>query len=91
LRIVSAKQIEQLTDVLQFCDAFSLYLCCGATEPVQFPQIFSDRSFELRPHIDEYVSSPALFSGDISLQVPASALRGNMPKPQPVTLNFRLR
>ena len=30
--------VERLTDVLQFCDVLSLYLCCGAAEDVAFPQ-----------------------------------------------------
>jgi len=29
---------ESLTDVLQFCDLLSLYLCCGAQESITFPQ-----------------------------------------------------
>lgn len=29
-----------LTDVLQFCDVLSLYLCCGSEENVAFPQRF---------------------------------------------------
>jgi hypothetical protein len=32
------EEIERFTDVLQFCDALSLYLCCGAEDDVQFPQ-----------------------------------------------------
>jgi len=91
LRSVPTRRIEQLTDVLQFCDVFSLYLCCGASEAVKFPQIFADRSFELRRHNDEYVSSPPLFATDICLQVPAYDLRRDTPKSQPVTVNFRLR
>jgi len=34
----SADEIEYWTDLLQFCDLLSLYLCCGSEEPVQFPQ-----------------------------------------------------
>jgi hypothetical protein len=35
---VTPAQVAALTDVLQFCDLLSLYLCCGATEEVVFPQ-----------------------------------------------------
>ena len=37
---LSIEQLEQLTDLLQFCDLLSLYLCCGAAENVVFPAYF---------------------------------------------------
>ena len=45
----TAAQICVLVDVLQLCDLLSLYLCCGARRPVQFPQRFADRCIRLRP------------------------------------------
>ena len=36
-----------LTDVLQFCDVLSLYLCCGARESVAFPQRFAGQDVRL--------------------------------------------
>ena len=36
----SVEELERLTDVLQFCDLLSLYVCCGATESVVFPEYF---------------------------------------------------
>jgi Protein of unknown function (DUF3891) len=36
-----------LTDVLQFCDVLSLYLCCGAQESVVFRQRFGGRGVRL--------------------------------------------
>lgn len=38
---------EALTDVLQFCDLLSLYLCCGAQEDISFPQSFAGRQIRL--------------------------------------------
>ncbi len=35
------QEFEFFTDVLQFCDVLSLYLCCGAEQDVEFPQSFS--------------------------------------------------
>jgi Protein of unknown function (DUF3891) len=32
--------LELLTDVLQFCDLLSLYICSGARDQVQFPEYF---------------------------------------------------
>src|SRR5437763_15554053 len=34
------EQLELLTDLLQFCDLLSLYICCGARENVIFPKHF---------------------------------------------------
>ena len=31
-------EVQYWTDVLQFCDLLSLYLCCGSEESVEFPQ-----------------------------------------------------
>lgn len=39
----SGYDADLLTDVLQFCDVLSLYLCCGAQESVAFPQRFGGR------------------------------------------------
>ena len=43
----SREEFEFLTDVLQFCDVLSLYLCCGAAEDVTFPQRFGPKSLRL--------------------------------------------
>ena len=34
----SKREVEYWTDVLQFCDLLSLYMCCGSEESVEFPQ-----------------------------------------------------
>ncbi len=44
----SRKEFEFLTDVLQFCDVLSLYLCCGAVQDVEFTQRFGAKSIRLR-------------------------------------------
>lgn len=44
----SARDAEYLTDVLQFCDVLSLYLCCGAAEDVAFPQSFAGSTVRLQ-------------------------------------------
>ncbi|HEY6306020.1 MAG TPA: DUF3891 family protein [Candidatus Angelobacter sp.] len=36
----SAEELELLTDVLQFCDLLSLYVCSGARDSVRFPEYF---------------------------------------------------
>ncbi len=42
------QEFEFLTDVLQFCDVLSLYLCCGAQQNVEFPQSFSGKKVRLQ-------------------------------------------
>jgi hypothetical protein len=36
-------ELEALTDLLQFCDLLSLYICCGAQEHVEFPEYFGTK------------------------------------------------
>jgi hypothetical protein len=42
------KELEFLTDVLQFCDVLSLYLCCGASRDVEFSQKFGSKPIRLQ-------------------------------------------
>jgi len=44
----SAGEVAFLTDILQFCDLLSLYLCCGAQQNVEFPQKLAGRPLRLR-------------------------------------------
>jgi hypothetical protein len=44
----SREESEFLTDVLQFCDVLSLYLCCGAGQDVEFSQGFGSKPIRLR-------------------------------------------
>jgi len=44
----SREEFEFLTDVLQFCDVLSLYLCCGAVQDVTFSQRFGSKPIRLR-------------------------------------------
>lgn len=37
---ISSEHLELWTDLLQFCDLLSLYICCGARENVIFPGYF---------------------------------------------------
>jgi hypothetical protein len=44
----SREEFEFLTDILQFCDVLSLYLCCGASQDVEFRQRFGSEPIRLR-------------------------------------------
>ena len=65
-----------LTDVLQFCDVLSLYLCSGAEESVTFPQRFAGRDLRLerlrtRDQAAICRFSPSILDGTTELAVSA--------------------
>lgn len=62
-------ELDILTDVLQFCDLLSLYLCCGASEPVKFPQVFRGKTIALSRDADIFHFQPAIFGSGASLGV----------------------
>jgi hypothetical protein len=80
---LSAKKSAQYVDLLQFCDALSLYLCCGSTEPAQFPQRFCDEPITIQYEDGVFTTHPSLFGGQsqrFSLHVrlyPTSANQGH--------------
>jgi hypothetical protein len=53
------EELEQLTDVLQFCDLLSLYVCCGARQNVEFPEYFGIKA-RLTVESDSYRLDPIL-------------------------------
>jgi hypothetical protein len=56
------EELEGFTDVLQFCDLLSLYLCCGAGDNIEFPQRFSGRAVRLHNTPDALVLEPSPFA-----------------------------
>lgn len=65
------EEILVLVDVLQFCDLFSLYLCCGARDVVEFPQKFNGQTVCLHCDGELFRTEPPLFGGGASLAVRA--------------------
>jgi hypothetical protein len=65
------EQVGVLTDVLQFCDLLSLYLCCGARDAIEFPQKFNGRTPRLRREGEMYQVEPSIFGDGVSLGVTA--------------------
>jgi len=84
------RQMEAFTDVLQFCDVLSLYLCCGATQDVSFPQKFRGASPVLRRQATSGDSvcrfEPSPFSGPVDLAVPARRYPDGNPRQFPVVM-----
>ncbi len=66
----SSVELDALTTVLQFCDLLSLYLCCGATESVEFPQQFPVR-VKVQRDADLFRFEPPLFGPGASLGISA--------------------
>jgi hypothetical protein len=64
------KELEALTDVLQFCDLLSLYVCCGARQNVEFPEYFGIK-VRLTVKADSYSLDPILIEPGTKLSVAA--------------------
>jgi Protein of unknown function (DUF3891) len=88
---VSQEQLESLIDLLQFCDVFSLYLCSGADERVQFPQRIGGTIFQLYRQNDWCVTSPPLFASTIQLEVKTWEVTRKGTKGESAILDFQLR
>jgi len=63
-------QLELLTDLLQLCDLLSLYICCGASESVNFPEYFGVR-LQASNHDETYNLDPPLLRSGTQLKVAA--------------------
>jgi len=66
----TAKELEALTDVLQFCDLLSLYVCCGAQQNVEFPEYFGIKA-RLTAQPDSYTLDPILIEPGTEFAVAA--------------------
>jgi hypothetical protein len=84
---VAESQLEALTDVLQFCDLVSLYLCSGADEPARFPWPFGETTVQVRSEGDAFLFTPPVFGRGTALGVSA---RRYPSEKQMATLPFLL-
>jgi hypothetical protein len=66
----TSKELEALTDVLQFCDLLSLYVCCGAQQSVEFPEYFGIKA-RLTVQPDSYTLDPILIEPGTEFAVAA--------------------
>jgi len=65
------KEINQLIDILQFCDLLSLYLCCRARAEATFPQNIASSPVTVRREGEVCVLDPSPFAKGLSLGVAA--------------------
>jgi hypothetical protein len=78
----TAVELEALTDVLQFCDLLSLYICSGARNNVQFPEYFGVAA-KLQVEGENYRLEPGLVKpasqfGVAALRYPTTKKQGSM-------------
>jgi hypothetical protein len=93
----SRHELEFLTDVLQFCDVLSLYLCCGAARDVEFPPRFGQAPIRLRRQTARRTDQAAVCrfeptpftAGGVDLAVIARRFPADR-EPSTVTLPFLL-
>jgi len=92
-------ELERLTDVLQFCDLLSLYLCCGTRRGVEFPQNLRGNTVRLRRHDGACLLEPSPFQredtaapcvGGLSLEVKAWRYPQSSGQPDSTTLAFQV-
>ena len=85
-------EVQYWTDVLQFCDLLSLYLCCGSKESVEFPQRIGPKGETVRLQVQgaAFVLSPALFAKEVELAVEARPYPAETGVP-PITIRWRVR
>ncbi|MGO9209919.1 MAG: DUF3891 family protein [Terriglobales bacterium] len=91
----SREEFEFLTDVLQFCDVLSLYLCCGAVQDVEFSQRFGATPLRLQREATRDQTAVCSFEptpfigGGVDLAVLARRFPAER-EPSTVTLPFLL-
>jgi hypothetical protein len=73
----SASVLEVLTDVLQFCDLVSLYLCCGAEQAAEFPQDFDGLKIRVHCEGDAFLFTPPVFGQGAALGISAYRYASN--------------
>ncbi len=77
---MTRERVQALTDVLQFCDLLSLYLCCGSEEDVSFPQAFAGQRPVLRRRDGTCRLEPSPFSDKVVAGITARLDRTNTEK-----------
>ena len=74
----SREEVEYWTDVLQFCDLLSLFLCCGSEESVEFPQQITADKRTVNLHVSDgvYALSPSPFAEEVEFSLGGYAFDG---------------
>jgi Protein of unknown function (DUF3891) len=69
----SEREVEYWTDVLQFCDLLSLYLCCGSEQSIEFPQRVGPNGATIRLQVQDGVNvlSPSVLAREVEFSLAA--------------------
>ena len=81
------KPIAECIDLLQLCDTLSLYLCCGTTDAVEFPQRFGSEAIRARFEDAMYVTAPSLFGSPVRFTIAGR----QFPTRETVQVEIRIR
>jgi len=86
----SEKEVEYWTDVLQFCDLLSLYLCCGLQESVEFPQRIAPKGQTITLRVNDGINklSPPIFASEMVFELEANPYPS--PGGSPARLSWRV-
>jgi hypothetical protein len=85
-------EVQYWTDVLQFCDLLSLYLCCGSEESVEFPQRIgpNDKTIRLQVKDGANVLTPSPLAKEVEFSVEAHSYPADAGAPS-TTLAWHVR
>ncbi len=88
----SEGEVQYWTDVLQFCDLLSLYLCCGSEESVEFPQQIGPggQTIRLQLRSGAFELSPPPFAKEAEFAVEAHAYPTDL-RAASAKLSWRMR
>lgn len=80
-------ELDRILEALQFADLLSLYLACGLSGDVEFPQNVRGEAIRLTRHADSIQLAPNPFTGEYTLEI--AALRHPRTE-DPATQTFAL-
>lgn len=63
---LTIEKLEELAHLLQFCDLLSLYICCGSSETVVFPEYFGVR-MQVSNQENSYTCEPPVLKSGTKL------------------------
>ena len=84
-----ASSWDSLLPYLQFCDLFSLYLCSGTRQPVEFPQKIAASPACAHYEGDTCVLRPASIAGEAELSFRARSFPAESPNPTSIHVSLR--
>ena len=82
-------EIENLIQVLQFCDLASLYWCANPEEPVEFPQVLNGRRVQFFCEGGAFRIVPKLLTHALALEIPCVRFVNGRPEGETVRVRVK--